>query len=91
MNIERLQHLITILEKIPSSNFDLATWGEFTDVDPTQPECGTACCAIGWACNDPKFQSEGLGWFSFAEGLMPEFDNAISWEAVGLFFWFRFR
>lgn len=55
MNIERLQHLIQILENVPAEKFDLSKW-----------KCGTTACAIGWACSDPSFNEQGLRMTHFS-------------------------
>lgn len=49
MNIQRLQHLITILQGVPPDRFNLAAW-----------KCGTTACAVGWACLAPEFNKQGL-------------------------------
>ena len=56
MNIERLNHLITILERVQSDpkekvKFDMNVWINY---------CGTSACAVGFACLDPIFQAQGL-------------------------------
>lgn len=70
MNVERLNKLIELLETIPDADFDLRNWiGKYNGVqmiDYVKPDlsfegdCGTVACAIGWACLDPWFNSQGL-------------------------------
>lgn len=92
MNIERLQHLITVLEGIPTDNFDLSGWTQSSIPDDANQqeliECGTVCCAVGWACLDPKFNAEGLTWDDWKDS--PEFGSDTSWDAVELFFGIRY-
>jgi hypothetical protein len=57
MNIERLSHLIAILQDVEARKlpFDMDQWlGEW------EHGCGTAACAFGYGALDPKFQAEGL-------------------------------
>lgn len=102
MNIERLQHLIVILNKINTANFNLEGWGKInTDANisiKAQQECGSVCCAIGWSLLSPKFRKEGLRYSKFHSYFVGK--NAISpvygkdeyghdiegWEAVSKFF-----
>lgn len=70
MNVERLNKLIELLETIPDADFDLRNWvGKYEGaqlVDNPKPDlildgnCGTVACAVGWACLDPWFNSQGL-------------------------------
>lgn len=48
MNRARFEQLIRVLEATPEENFDIGLW-----------RCGTKACAIGRACMDPWFQSQG--------------------------------
>lgn len=102
MNIERLEHMIVILNKINSANFNLGNWGKINPEKnlsiKAQQECGTVCCAIGWALMSPKFQKEGLKtskYFSFFVGqnaIAPVFGKDShgyqyeGWDAVSMFF-----
>lgn len=56
MNVERLTHLITVLERVERDelDFDMTV---FYRVSP----CGTAACALGYAAVDEEFVSQGLG------------------------------
>jgi hypothetical protein len=75
MNIERLNHLITILRGVPPVNFDLQSW-----------KCGTSACAVGWACQDPVFKEQGLHLKDFGKTHMPTYGKHSSWDAVCEFF-----
>jgi hypothetical protein len=44
--------------------------------------CGTAACAVGWACVYPPFKAQGLGRY----GSGPEFNSEVSWAATMAFF-----
>lgn len=54
-------------------------------------DCGTTACAVGWACLDPKMQSEGLS-YTLQSGyfddivIIPTFDGETGWDAVESFF-----
>lgn len=56
MNRERLEHLITVLKSVPKQNFHMGFWG----VSEYGNDCGTTCCAFGYAALDPEFQEQGL-------------------------------
>lgn len=51
----RLEHLIETLKtvKVQGLRFDMRDW-------ITRTDCGTACCAAGWACFSPNFRAQGL-------------------------------
>jgi len=57
MNTERLEHLITIMQDVTTlrKKFDMKAW-----LTHNTNECGTTCCALGWAALDPKCIAEGL-------------------------------
>lgn len=57
MNTERLEHLITIMHDVTilHKKFDMNSWAIKSPM-----ECGTTCCALGWAALDPKCIAEGL-------------------------------
>lgn len=48
-NIERLQHLRTIIQNTSSDKFDLSNW-----------KCDTTACAAGWAALNQEFNDQGL-------------------------------
>ena len=52
-DIQRLRHLMGIIEKTSESTFDMSDW-------VVRNECGTVCCALGWAAQDPEFIKQGL-------------------------------
>ncbi len=86
MHIERLKHMTKLLRSIPPQNFNLTDWTEADEgiVDTQQAiECGTVCCAVGWACSDPWFIEQGLHWGSYTR---PVFGEYCSWSAVEEFF-----
>lgn len=73
---ERLTELIRVLDDVEALErpFDLNHWFGGAPYD-----CGTAACAIGWACRDPWFQERGLfaSEFSRAPELRPEDPNEL--------------
>lgn len=76
MHKQRLEQMVTMLRGLPEEkrqNFDLSDW-----------HCGTSACAVGWACRDPAFISQGLR-FDY-EGIAPEFMGSEGWNAVKNFF-----
>jgi hypothetical protein len=82
MNRERLQHLITILERVPPSHLEMEGW-----------ICGTSACAIGWAARDPVFNQQGFMLRNTRSPFpvyvldgAPVADNPDSWDAVMAFF-----
>lgn len=51
----RLKRLVTILEGVHPKQFNMGVWeGGSTE------DCGTVCCALGWAMNDPWMQNQGF-------------------------------
>lgn len=87
MNVERLLELANLLETIPEDNFNLVSWGcNFDELRAPQKElieCGTVCCAVGWACSHPPFNEQGL---QFNWNYLPSYKNKTSWSAVTKFF-----
>jgi hypothetical protein len=71
MHTERLKHLINILREVSPEHFDLWSW-----------DCGSAACAVGWACRDPQMQAEGLRMFNN----IPSYRFFSAWPAVEEFF-----
>jgi hypothetical protein len=58
MNRERLEHLKTVMARVPPKNFFMGKW-----VSPSyEHPCNTTCCAGGWAALDPTFQTQGLSF-----------------------------
>lgn len=87
MNIERLQRLCGILEKVPPENFEMDCW---------RGRCGTEACAVGWACLDKDFNKEGLHLDNVATAgnapvFCPEFGPFNGWDAVTEFFQLTMR
>ncbi len=68
MNRERLQHLITVMERVRDQRlaFDLTCWTGNQDDTPEPAQgsythtCGTSACALGWAAFDADFNAQGL-------------------------------
>jgi len=89
MNTERLLELLKLLDTIPNDNLDLSTWAFFEDIEDRSQQqlidCGTTCCAVGWACSHPPFMSQGLRW-SGTLVPSPTYLKHSSWDAVEAFF-----
>jgi hypothetical protein len=47
-------------------------------------QCGTTCCALGWACLDPHFQEEGL--YIRTDADVPTFEDEVGCKAAATFF-----
>lgn len=92
MNQERLERLATALERIakrPLKNmrFNLREWRS-TGLKKNTNGCGTAACAVGYACTLPSFKKEGLylGDENESSYAGPMFDGHRCWDAVSVFF-----
>lgn len=53
MTVARFKELIKRLETVPEGRFCMSSWSR---------DCGTVCCAAGWACYHPEFNVQGLHW-----------------------------
>ncbi len=85
MNVTRLLHLITVLERVERERlgFNMGIWHASTD----QHSCGTTCCAGGWAALDPVFNAEGLALEHYAGGIStPAFGDRTHYGAIQEFF-----
>jgi hypothetical protein len=78
MNVERLLRLADFLEELPEGRFDIGQW---------RNGCGTAGCALGWACSIPEFEDAGLVLEGNIIGdLVPCFNGAGGCSAGASFF-----
>ena len=61
MNRERLEYLITIMERVEKEErkFNMGDWGRNDGTSPVNL-CNTVCCAFGSAALDPVSMAEGL-------------------------------
>jgi hypothetical protein len=61
MNRERLEYLITIMERVEKEErkFNMGDWGQNRGIEPVTL-CNTVCCAFGSAALDPVCMAEGL-------------------------------
>lgn len=58
---KRLKELATFLRtKVPTTCFRMNTWLEGSPTKLRAHACGTAACALGWACMIPRFKKLGL-------------------------------
>ena len=98
MRVDRLKHLIKVLEAVPQDRFDLCTWRTLVSKDKygvtthsilvfdetLKNNCGSVACAMGWASADPAFREQGL---YYNAGLGTVFFNGFdSYEAAAKFF-----
>lgn len=62
MNTERLEYLITLMERVEQKNkaFDMSGWGRTHNESAEPTMCNTVCCALGTAALDPKCIADGL-------------------------------
>jgi len=81
MNIERLKTLRDVIATTPNENIDLSYF-----IKPHV--CGTICCTLGWACEVPEFQAEGLRMGVDPEYtvLSPVYEGHVGFEAAVAFF-----
>lgn len=95
--IERLRMLYAMLRGLPEEKVDLKNWrekktgkGSFAYCDDEElvdaDSCGTAGCAVGWACAYPPFKAMGLKMHS-----APTYDGSPGWAAVTHFFGIEYR
>ena len=61
MKIDRLTHLITVLENVIAAKkkFSLENWVS-VNLKEKNTACGTTACVMGYAALDPKFNKMGL-------------------------------
>jgi len=84
---ERLRTLYAVMAGVPSTKVDMNNWRKTFSEDATLlHDCGTAACAVGWACAYPEFQSQGLKWTGSAPLLKADGVARYNWEAVTEFF-----
>jgi hypothetical protein len=79
MRIDRLQHLITVLQNVPLERFDISNWR-------VGGACGTVCCAAGWAALDPQFNEQGLVMPGTRPLLILEDETLDGFDALQVFF-----
>jgi hypothetical protein len=90
---KRLAKLAKVLLRVPREKFCMSVWYGYTTElgtprsltpsdSPKAFPCGTAGCALGWACIVPSFYKAGL---RLVEGL-PDYKGYSTYEAAGFFF-----
>lgn len=82
----RLLKLASFLEKLPRRRFDYETWGRSKKTTDTLAvdRCGTAGCALGWACSMPEFRKLGLRLY-YREGfLFPSYNGTVGTDALAV-------
>ena len=77
MHLNRMQWLIEAIKSAPDDDFNMTFW-----------ECGTAHCAGGWLCLDPRAQQLGLR-LDNPSGThltcLPCYENAVGFSAMADF------
>lgn len=88
MHADRLlrlaDYLETVVAKLPPEQFHMAQWGI------RDPDCGTACCAVGHAAAIPEFRAAGLSLEWETGDAEPVFGDCFGWRAVCKFFGLAF-
>jgi hypothetical protein len=84
---ERLRELYAMLAGVPDERFHLHSWreGGLSNEVLLSEGCGTAACAVGWACAYPPFKAQGLSF----DRAWPTFEHRAGWDAVMAFFELR--
>lgn len=85
MNVERLNHLITILEEAAAKEkkFHMGAWGKLDERKPNI--CNTAACALGTAAMNKQCIEDGLvmvAWYCIDE-------ESITWPLTDTAAWDR--
>jgi hypothetical protein len=78
-HMNRLRTLYSVIAGVPEGRIDLYHWHS----------CGTAACAVGWACEYPPFQEEGFAFKTpthRSETGSPAYGDRLGWGAVSSFF-----
>lgn len=92
---ENLRTLYAVMRGVPDEAVDLRHWrrnGTHTNeqllanVGPNALGCGTAACAVGWACAYPEFNKQGLTYVDRMPTLRLRGQQHNNWEAVFRFF-----
>ena len=84
---DRLRTLYAIMAGVPAKRVDMKNWRNSLRVSNEEmlaQGCGTAACAVGWACAYPEFNKQGLFW---NDNLwIPVYQGDGGWRAVERFF-----
>lgn len=80
MNIERFQKLISFLDQLDESKFNLNSVVKEYDIDDQGHICGTVCCAIGWT---PVIFPELVSWRKIDYPDCPDTLTVLSVDVVG--------
>lgn len=96
---ERLKQMRVLMQQVHESvlagkaKFDLSEWAQGIIFESTPPnECGTVCCAIGFAMQHKPFNDQGLGvdytqdYDSEQTISIPTYLDDKNWKAVENFF-----
>jgi hypothetical protein len=90
---KRLLTLAKFLRTVPKKRFNMGFWaaGKFCGKvnEPEHNQCGTAACAMGWACTIPEFRRAGLKLIDsrFDDGYsIPVYKEHAEFDAARKFF-----
>lgn len=93
---ENLRTLYAVMRGVPDEAVDLRHWRRnsthtneqlLANVGSNALGCGTAACAVGWACAYPEFNKQGLTWVDHMPTLLLSGHHKLhNWEAVFRFF-----
>lgn len=85
MNVDRLNHLITILEEavVKEKSFYMGAWGKLDERKPNI--CNTASCALGTAAMNKQCIEDGLVMMAFYDND----DERITWPLTDRTAWDR--
>lgn len=101
---ERLKELKTLMKQVHESvlagkaKFDLSEWAQGKVSENTPPnECGTVCCAVGFAMQHKPFNDQGFGvdhtydYDSEKTVSIPKYLDDTNWNAVENFFGLTYK
>ncbi len=93
MNTEAFENLVRVLEHVRDNKlqFNIEIWASaetLAEAHPAVGSCGTAACAIGWACRDSWFIERGLKLEQYGRlgRQVPVYYRRTAFEAVCAFF-----
>lgn len=85
-NIENIDRIISLLEKLPEERFNMYTHGTFGQPyhfqGTAEEECGTACCVCGWINYLRITQDLSVHFHDIVEGELSNNSAAADWLGV---------
>ena len=82
--VERFRSLYAMMVGVPAEKVDMFGWRRASTDEALIHSCGTAACAVGWACAYPEFQAQGLRFMGAS--FQPVYGGHQHWGAVQAFF-----